>query len=88
MEYIGIDLLQKNLGVDLLQEKLGINANTFLKSEPKLDNISMCPKNKVRCLKRDVITPPCLSPDVDGRGYDVTFKTSDFVLIRQIDNIL
>ena len=45
---------------------------------------SMGPKNKVRCLKCDVITAPRLSPAVDGweagRNYDVTFETSDFVL--------
>ena len=39
--------------------------------------------NKVRCLKCDVITPPCFPPVVyrweAGRGYDVTFETSDFV---------
>ena len=41
------------------------------------------PSNKVRGLKCHVINPPCLSHINDrweaGRGYDVTFKTSDFV---------
>ena len=44
---------------------------------------SMGLSNKVRCLKCDLITPPCLSSINDrwevGRGYDVTFETSDLV---------